>query len=80
MVLTLCHISGPLLSKCLRIYKILFDKRMEPFDSFFIAFLYRCIDHFSVICHCKVISGISITFPEAVDQDCRVLIAVVDNK
>ena len=80
VVLSLSYISGPLLSKCLRVYKILLYQRMKPFDSFFISFLYCRIDNLSVVCHREMIAGISIAFAEAVDQDRGILVAVVDDK
>ena len=80
VVLALRHIGGPLLGKCLRVYKILLHKRVEPLDPFLVAFLHRCIDHFSVVCHREMIAGISIAFAKAVDQDRRILVAVVDDK
>ena len=53
---------------------------MKPLDAFFITFLYSCINNSSIIFHCKMITGVTISFSKSVEQNCRILITVIDNK
>ena len=80
VIFTFCHIGWPLLRKCLRVYKILCYQLMQPFDAFFITFLHGRINHGSVIFYGKMIARISISFAKSVDENRRILIAIVDDK
>ena len=66
--------------KCLRVNQILCYKFMQPFNSFFIAFLNSCVNNFPFIRYSKMISRVSITFSKSIDQNCRILISIIDDK
>ena len=66
--------------KCFRIHQILCYQFMQPLNAFFIALLNGCIDNLSIIRYRKMISCVSISFPKSIDQDCRILISIIDNK
>ena len=53
---------------------------MQPFDAFFVTFLHGRINHGSVIFYGKMIARISISFAKSVDENRRILIAIVDDK
>ena len=80
MIFTFCNVGRPFLSKGFRIHQIFLYQFMKPCNSFFIAFLHGCIDHFAFVCHCKMVCSISISFSKAVDQDGRILVAVINDK
>ena len=80
VVFALGNVSRPFLGKSLRIDQIFFHQLMKPLDSLFIAFLHSCINDGSIIFHCKMITGVTITFSKSVDENCRILIAVIDDK
>ena len=80
VVFTFCHICRPLLGKGFRVYQLFFYQLVKPLDSFLIPFLYSGVDYFALVCHCKMISRISIALSKSVNQDRRILISVVYNK
>ena len=80
VVLAFCNIGRPFLGKCLRIYKVLFHQLVQPLNSFFIAFLHGCINNRSIILYSKMITGISISFAESINENCRILVSIVDNE
>ena len=53
---------------------------MEPLDPFLIALLHRRVYHFPFVRHREVVRRIAITLSEAVNQEGRILIPVVDDE
>ena len=80
VIFSLCHIGGPFLGKGLRVHQILLHQTVKPLDAFLIAFLNRRINDLPLVRHGEVIRRIAVALSEAIDQDSRVLISVVDNK
>ena len=66
VIFSFCHIGRPFLCKCFRIDQILCHKFMQPFDTFFVSFLNRCINHLTFICYSKMISCVPITISESI--------------
>ena len=73
------YISGPFLSKCLRIDQTLFIQRMQPCDTIFKSLLCCRTDDFQIVSNRNMSSliCITVTFSEAIDEDTRILTTII---
>ena len=79
MRFALGNICRPFLCESFRIDEVLCVKLMEPLDTILVALLCSCADDLKIISYRNVSALVHIAdaFAEAVDKDCRILVAVI---